>query len=69
MGGAGDSAGEEEEGGDAVARSRRDKMSASNVSSNGRENSSRKNGWADRFWDGEGELINGGVEVLEPGES
>lgn len=58
-----------EDGGDIETRTRRDEMSDSQISSNGKENSCRKNGWPDKFSDGEGERIADGVEPLEPAES
>lgn len=62
----GDGAGDD--GIDAVVRIRRNEMRDSNDSSNGNANSSRKKGCPERFSNGDGEGIETGVELLEPGE-
>jgi len=61
---AGEGAGDDE-GRDAVARIRRWAMSSSMDSSTGNENSSRKEGWVAKFADGDGDRMDGGVELCD----
>ena len=61
--GIGEAAGDE--GADTVARIRRWEMIASNSSSKGSENSSRKKGCAAKFSLGDGEPIDTGAELLD----
>lgn len=64
--GGGEAAGDE--GADAVALIRRWEMMASNTSSKGSENSSRKKGCVAKCSLGDGEPIDIGVELLDLGE-
>ena len=57
-----------DEGADTVARIRRWEMIASNASSKGNENSSRKKGCAAKFSLGDGEPTDIGVELLDLGD-